>query len=149
MKRQWFSLSAGFPKVGDVVREYNAMHEENFLGSWLREDLVGKEKTRKVDEKIRGGVSKKEKKRRRREKRWRERRERDGECSKKVCRLCVSAEAFDIFCQGEEFWCFLSDLLQDPNDLSGCEPETQAVVSPVPVVTDVPVFPFFGGDQLL
>ena len=27
---------------GDVIREYNAMHEENFLSSWLREDLVGK-----------------------------------------------------------------------------------------------------------
>ena len=25
------------------VREYNAMHEENFLSSWLREDLEGKE----------------------------------------------------------------------------------------------------------
>ena len=23
---------------GDAVREYKAMHEENFLSSWLRED---------------------------------------------------------------------------------------------------------------
>ena len=23
---------------GDVIREYKAMHEENFLSSWLRED---------------------------------------------------------------------------------------------------------------
>ena len=31
----------------DVVR--NAMHEENFLSSWLREDLVGKEERRKKE----------------------------------------------------------------------------------------------------
>ena len=37
---------------GDVVREYNARDEENFLSSWLREDLVGKEERRnKVDKK--------------------------------------------------------------------------------------------------
>ena len=28
---------------GGVNRKYNAMHEENFLSSWLKEDLVGKE----------------------------------------------------------------------------------------------------------
>ena len=28
---------------GDVVREYNATHEENFPSCWLREDLVEKE----------------------------------------------------------------------------------------------------------
>ena len=32
-----------FPKEGDVVREYWAMHEENFLSSWLREDGKNKE----------------------------------------------------------------------------------------------------------
>ena len=26
---------------GDLVREYKAMHEENFLSSWLREDVEG------------------------------------------------------------------------------------------------------------
>ena len=31
---------------GDVIREYNAMHEENFLSSWLR-DLVEKEEKRR------------------------------------------------------------------------------------------------------
>ena len=36
---------------GDVVREYHAMHEENCLSSWLREDLVGKEERRKKDDK--------------------------------------------------------------------------------------------------
>ena len=28
---------------GDVIREYNAMSEENFRSSWLREDVEGKE----------------------------------------------------------------------------------------------------------
>ena len=27
---------------GDLVCEHQAMHEENFLGSWLREDVEGK-----------------------------------------------------------------------------------------------------------
>ena len=35
--------SGELPKeVGDVITEYKAMHEENFLSSWLRKD--GKEK---------------------------------------------------------------------------------------------------------
>ena len=28
---------------GDAVREFQAMHEENFLSNWLREDESGKE----------------------------------------------------------------------------------------------------------
>ena len=28
---------------GDVVEQFQAMHEENFLSSWLREDERGKE----------------------------------------------------------------------------------------------------------
>ena len=31
---------------GDLLREYQAMHEENFLGSWLREVVEGKEEER-------------------------------------------------------------------------------------------------------
>ena len=27
----------------DLLREHQAMHEENFLSSWLREDVEGKE----------------------------------------------------------------------------------------------------------
>ena len=30
-------------KDGDQLREYKAMHEENFLSSWLREDVEGTE----------------------------------------------------------------------------------------------------------
>ena len=28
---------------GDLLREYQAIHEDNFLSSWLREDVEGKE----------------------------------------------------------------------------------------------------------
>ena len=45
---------------GDVIREYKAMHEENFLSSWLREDLAGKEGRREKEVKnIREEVRKK------------------------------------------------------------------------------------------
>ena len=38
----------------DVIREYNAMQEWNFLSSWLREDLVEKDEGRKkVNERVR------------------------------------------------------------------------------------------------
>ena len=30
---------------GDVIGEYKAMHEENFLSSWLREDGEDKKET--------------------------------------------------------------------------------------------------------
>ena len=32
---------------GDVIREYNVMHEENFLSSWLKGDLVEKEEKKR------------------------------------------------------------------------------------------------------
>ena len=32
---------------GDLLREYQAMHEENFLSSWLREDMEREEEERK------------------------------------------------------------------------------------------------------
>ena len=39
-----WNLGAMPKEEGDVIREYNAMHEENF---WLRDDLVEKEERRK------------------------------------------------------------------------------------------------------
>ena len=36
-----------------IVREYKAMHEENFLSSWRRADLVGKEQRKDKEEKVR------------------------------------------------------------------------------------------------
>ena len=45
----------------DVIREYNAKHEENFQSSWLREDQVEQEEGKqKVNERIREGERKKE-----------------------------------------------------------------------------------------
>ena len=52
---------------GDVVREYRAMHEENFWSSWLREDERGREEPIRMKKKgVKGG---KEKRRERRTKR--------------------------------------------------------------------------------
>ena len=44
---------------GKVIREYNAIHEENFLSSWLREETVGKDERRKEDKKNREEVKRK------------------------------------------------------------------------------------------
>ena len=45
---------------GDIVREYKAMHEENFLSSWLREDVEGIEERRKDrEQKGKGGGERK------------------------------------------------------------------------------------------
>ena len=32
-----------------IVREYKAMHEGNFLSSWLREDVEGMEERKKIN----------------------------------------------------------------------------------------------------
>ena len=53
-------------QTGDVIREYKAMHEENFLSSWLREDVEGKEERKKMEKEARevecrGGKRKEEK----------------------------------------------------------------------------------------
>ena len=40
-------------KKGDVVKEYEAMHEEDFWSSWLREDERGEEERRAQTEKKR------------------------------------------------------------------------------------------------
>ena len=82
----------------DVIREYTAMHDENFLSSWLREDLVGKEERRKEDKKLREEVEKKEKRE--------EEQKREGEKEEnEIVRVkryidSFSADAFDIFSQG-------------------------------------------------
>ena len=104
-KRVWESCEknevqekSAMPKEeGDAVREYNAMHEESFLSSWLRKDLIGKE--RKVNER----AGEEEENKRRRE----EGKKRDAEKEVKgtVKRRCVSsdlAEAFYIIGQGED-----------------------------------------------
>ena len=45
------------------MREYKAMHGDNFLSSWVREDLGGKDARRKVDKETREEVSRSGKKR--------------------------------------------------------------------------------------
>ena len=58
---------------GDIVKEYKAMHEENFLSSWLREYVEDEEERRRnVDKETREEVSRleKEKAREERTKRW-------------------------------------------------------------------------------
>ena len=63
---------------GDAVREYRAMHEENFWSSWPREDERGKkEKTKREEEKE----------------------EKETVTVKRRCEGCVSVEAFEIFSQ--------------------------------------------------
>ena len=58
---------------GDIVREYQAMHEESFLSSWLMEDVEDKEeRKRKVNkdrEEVAAGRAKEEG-REERTKRW-------------------------------------------------------------------------------
>ena len=47
---------------GDAIREYKAMHEENFLSSWLREDGKGKTKREmEVDKEVEDVVKKRKK----------------------------------------------------------------------------------------
>ena len=42
-KKRTLEDKATLPKEeGDLIREYKAMHEENCLSSWLREDVEGK-----------------------------------------------------------------------------------------------------------
>ena len=116
---------------GDVVREFYAMHEENFLSSWLREDLVGKEERRKeVDEKITEGESKKRGKEK--GKRGIEMEKEDNETGtvKRRCEGFVSVEAFEHSSQGGDLercgdlsW---EDPLDEFNSWSGCEPDSRA-----------------------
>ena len=70
---------------GDVVREYKAMHEEDFWSSWLREDEKSKEE-RKVETEE-GGV---EGEKRKREE---EKEEHETETVTRRCEGLVSVEA--------------------------------------------------------
>ena len=81
-------------------------------------------------------------------KREREKEENETVSAERRCVAVVSAEAFDIFSQGEDldscggFSC--GELLGNLEDLFDCESETRTDVPAVPVVIDVLVcFPFF------
>ena len=121
------------------MRDYKAMHEENFLSSCLREDVKEKE-----DIIMETGKETKEEMGKRREREEEKEKNETGS----VERRCVgpfSVEAFDILSQGGDLercgglsW---RDLLEKPEDLSDCEPETRVDVSVVLCVTHVPVSP--------
>ena len=80
------------PKEGDLVREYKAMPEENFLSSWLSEDVEGKEKRRRnVNKETREEVSRRGKS--------------EGEKGGPkvvVERRCLFGDAVEKFSQGED-----------------------------------------------
>ena len=111
------------------------MHEENFLSSWLREDLIGEEERRKEDKRIREEFNRKRKRegeKRDRTKRW---------LLKEGVSTLSPLRLFDIFSHGRDSescgnsWC---DLLGDSCGLSDCG---SVALSGVLVVTDVPVSP--------
>ena len=80
---------------GDAVREYKAMHEENFWSNWLKEDERGKE-----ERKARAEENEEE----RGEKRKREEENEENETGtvRRRCEGFVSVEAFEIFSQGRD-----------------------------------------------
>ena len=73
------------------------MHEENFLSSWLRYDLTGKE--RKVSERVGEEV---ENMRKREEEKERNGEKEENETVKRRCVSSNLAKGFDILSQGEE-----------------------------------------------
>ena len=109
---------------GDVIREYKAIHEENVLSSWLRED--GIETQERVMETGKETKEERDNKRRREE----EKEENETESVKRRCVGFVSVEAFHIFSQsGDLESCgglSRRDLLEKSEDWSGFEPETRA-----------------------
>ena len=118
---------------GDAVREYKAVHEENFWSSWPREDERGREermaKAGKNEEKGENGTREVEKE------------ENETGTVTRRCEGCVSVEAFEIFSQegdlescGDLSWV---DLLEKHGDVSDRESDSCAHVRVVPDVTDV------------
>ena len=110
---------------GDVIREFKAMHEDNFLRSWLREDEKDKkERHMEVDREMKEEMG---------EKRVSEE-EKEEIVMVIVKRRCVnpvSTKTFDIFCQGEDSescgnsW---SDLWDESGGLSHCDSGTWTVL---------------------
>ena len=119
---------------GDVVREYRAMHEEDFWSSWLREDEKSKEE-REVEAE---GKGEEEGDKRKREE---DTEEKETVTVKRRCEGFVSVEAFEILSQGRDVescgdlsW---EHLLEEPEDLSDCEPASCELVCAVLGGSDV------------
>ena len=123
---------------GDAVREYKAMHEENFLSSRLWEDVRGKkERTAKVSEKN-------EEERCEKRKREVEKEENKTERVNRRWGVLASVKAFEIFSTGRDLescgglsW---GDLWEKYEDMTDCKLDTRAHVRDV---TDVLVSPSF------
>ena len=115
---------------GDIVREYKAMHENNFPSSWLWKVRRKEEGRRKADKETREEVSRSGKKE---EKKGKD----QTVVVKRRCVNLVSGDAFEEFSHVEDSdscgnsW---GDLLGDSCGLSECVPE---VLSGVLDVTDV------------
>ena len=88
-RREWSK------EEGDVIREYEATHEEHFLSSWLRED--GKNKEEIIGEVGKETEEETVKKRIREE----ERVENDTVIFKRRCINSVSTDASEILGHGE------------------------------------------------
>ena len=108
----------------DAGRGYKAMHDENFLSSWLRED--GREKEERTV-KMSGDIEEERGEKRKREG---EKEENETGSVKRRCNGFVSVKAFDIFSQGGDLescgglsW---RDLLEKPEDLFDFESGTLA-----------------------
>ena len=121
---------------GDAVREYNALHEENVLSSWLRED--GREKEERRAKMSDENEEERGEKRKRKE-------EKEENKTERVKGRCDSF--FGGFSQGGDLescgglsWC---DLLEIPEGWFDSEPDTRAEVRVVPDVIDVLVSPSF------
>ena len=120
---------------GDVIREYKAMHEKNVLSSWLRKD--GEDKKGRSMETERETKENMCTKRTREE----EREENETGSAKRRCVGFISAEASDIFSQGEDLescgnsW---SDFWDESCGLSDCDSVTWTRLI---VVNDVFVSP--------
>ena len=123
----------------DAIGEYKAMHAENLLSSWIREDGEEKEeRTAKMSDKNSEERSEKRKSEGEKE-------ENKTVSVKRKCDVFVSVEAFEIFTQGGDLescgdlsW---EDLVEEPKDLSDRELETRLEVTVVLDVTDVLVSP--------
>ena len=88
---------------GDVIREYSAMHEENFLRRiwlvrWKEERRTRTSETCREKKGKRGGGEKRS-----------EKEENEMVSVERRCVDCISAEAFGIFSRRGfgELWCFL------------------------------------------
>ena len=125
----------------DVIGEYKAMREENFLSSWLRED--GKDKDEIIMESREGDQRRdgqKEEESRVEKKRTKRRESKEDVSVPFLWRPLISSVKGEIWrvvvvFLGRTF------LKEEPEDLSDCEPEARVNVSVVPDVTDVPVSP--------